>query len=370
MRGEKERQEGMWVHFSVEARMPADDPLRKIKELVDKRLAGMSAAFDGAYSDVGRPSIPPEILLKSLLLQALYSIRSERQLVDQINWNMRYRWFVDLPADAPIWDATTFTKNRERFAMKGLVGIFFDEIVKEAIEKGLVSNEYFTVDGTLIQAHASIKSFKRKDGEGKGPEDDDPKNPTVNFHGEKRGNKTHESTTDPESLLMKKGQGKEAKLSHGASILMENRNGLCVGMRVHSPFPSGEAEAAPKLVAVARKKHGLRVTTLGADAGYDNGPELERLEDMKVLVHVPVNLRPMDPERKGAGARMRAWKRMPTKGYEISQRVRKRVEEIFGWMKTVGGQARTRFIGRWRLEESLLVTGAAYNLIRMARCVT
>jgi len=370
MRGEVDGQADILVVFDIEARIPQDHPLRKIKRQVDARLAELTRRFDLAYSSEGRPSIPPERLLKSLLLQALYSIRSERQLVDQINWNMLFRWFVDLSPDDRVWDATTFTKNRDRFAERGLVQEFFDGVVREAVRAGLASSDHFTVDGTLIQAYASMKSFKRKDGKGNPPMDDDPGNPTVNFRKEKRKNDTHRSTTDPEARLMKKGPGKESKLSHGASVLMENRSGLCVGMAVHSPFPSGEAKAAAKLVERARKKLGLQVKTLGADAGYDNGPELEELEGMKVVVHVPVSGKPKDMERPGAEARERAWKRMKTKGYETSMRIRKRVEEVFGWMKTVGGQGRTRFVGRWRLRESLLMTGAAYNLVRMVRCVT
>jgi len=370
MRGQVERQADILVVFDIEARIPQDHPLRKIKSLVDARLAELTRQFDHAYSTEGRPSIPPECLLKALLLQSLYSIRSERQMVDQINWNMLFRWFVGLSPDDPVWDATTFTKNRDRFADRGLVQAFFDGVVREAVRQDLASSDHFTVDGTLIQSYASMKSFKRKDGGSKPPVDGDPGNPTMDFRGEKRSNRTHRSTTDPEARLMRKAIGKESKLTHGASVLMENRNGLCVGMAVHSPFPSGEAKAAPKLVKRARKELGMAVETLGADAGYDNGPELEKLAEMDVVVHVPVSGKPKDKDRPGAGAREVAWRRMETKGYETSMRIRKRVEEVFGWMKTIGNQARTRFVGRWRLKESLLMTGAAYNLIRMAKCVT
>jgi transposase len=369
MRGENDKQASMFVAFNVDERVHMNHPLRKIKALVDARLEEMNPQFDEAYNKYGRPSIPPESLLKAMLLQALYSIRSERQLVEQIDWNVLYRWFVDMAPDAPVWDATTFTKNRERFEEHGLVQVFFDGVVKEAIRKGLASSDHFSVDGTLVQAHASIKSFKRKDGGGKPPTDGDRGNPTVDFRGEKRGNKTHESKTDPEAKLMRKAFGKEAKLSHGVSILMENRHGLCVGVAVHTPFPSGEAEAAPELVKEARRKHGFRVKTLGADAGYDSGPGLKRLGKLGVVMHVPVD-RPKDAGRIGAKARLKAYRRMDSKGYEISMRIRKRIEEVFGWAKTVGGQARTRFVGRWRLRLSFLVTASAYNLLRMARCVT
>jgi len=253
MRGQRNDQTSMLVVFNVEERIPQDHPLRKIKVQMDTRLKDLSPKFEKAYSSEGRPSIPPESLLKALLLQVLYSICSERQLVEQINWNVLFRWFVDLEPDDPVWDATTFTKNRNRFAQEGLVQAFFDGIVKEASQQGLVSGDHFTVDNTLIEAYASMKSFKPRDGSGRPPDDDDPGNPTVNFRGEKRGNKTHVSTSDPESMLMRKAKGKEAKLSHGTSVLMENRHGLCVAVEVHEPTPSASVRTAPKLLSKTRK---------------------------------------------------------------------------------------------------------------------
>jgi transposase len=354
MRGQVDKQEPLWVHFSVEAKIPADHPLRRVKAMVDGRLAALSGQFTKAYPAMGRPSIPPEQLLQALLLQAFYSIRSERQLVEQLNWNLLFRWFVDLPADAPVWDATGFTHNRERFAEHGLVRAFFNGVVQEALAKGLASSDHFSVDGTLIQAWASLKSLTPKDGP-PSSRDGDPGNPSVEFHGQRRTNATHVSTTDPEAKLARRGKGKEAKLSHGASVLMENRNGLCVGVAVHDPFLHSERAAAPELVREAKRRLGLTVETVGADAGYAHGEaHFVALDRLGVEPHVaglpPTNAR----ERKD-------WK--------VSQKIRKRIEEGFGWMKTIGGQARTKFRGRWRLKESLLVTAAAYNLVRMATCL-
>lgn len=369
MRGQVDKQEPMWVHFSVEARIPADEPLRKIKGLVDARLAALSPQFERAYGTIGRPSIPPEQILKALLLRVLYSIRSERALVHQLNWNLLFRWFVDLAPDAPAWDATTFTKNRERFEAHGLVRAFFDGVVDEARAQGLVSEEHFSVDGTLIQAYASMKSFQKKDGSRRPPSDDDPSNPTVNFRGEKRSNDTHASTTDPEARLAKKGDGKEAKLCHGASVLMENRTGLCVDATVHDP--AEEARMAGPLVRATRTRLTLEDgVTVGGDKGYAGGPALTALEAAGAVPHVPIDTRPADPTRDGADARLRAYRRKHTKGYASSQWIRKRVEEIFGWAKTVGGQDRTRFRGRWRVAWSFLLTMTGYNLLRIAKCMS
>lgn len=364
MRGQVDRQQPMWVHFSVEARIPTDEPLRKIKALVEARLVALSPQFEAAYGTIGRPSIPPEQLLKALLLRVLYSIRSERALVHQLNWNLLYRWFVDLAPDAPAWDATTFTKNRERFEDHGLVRAFFDGVVEEARTRGLVSEEHFTVDGTLIQAYASLKSFKPKNGRRHPPSDGDPGNPTVNFRGEKRSNATHASTTDPEARLARKGDGKEAKLCHGASVLMENRTGLCVDASVHDP--AEESRQAGPLVQATRDRLDLdEDVTVGADKGYAGGPALTALEAAGAVPHVPIDVKPADLTRDGADARLRAFKRQRTKGYATSQIIRKRVEEVFGWAKTVGGQDRTRFRGRWRVAWAFLITMTGYNVLRI-----
>jgi len=366
MRGREDRQSGMLVVFNIEAEIPVDHPLRRIRALVDERLAALSTRFTEAYPDLGRPSIPPEALLKALLIRTLFSIRSERQLVEQLRWNFLFRWFVGLAPDAAVWDATTFTKNRERFEAHGLVQAFFDGVVKEAVAQGLASTDHFTVDGTLIQAYASLKSFKPKDGSGRGPTDDDPKNPTVNFRGEKRSNATHASTTDPEARLARKGDGKEAKLCHGASILMENRTGLCVAVSIHEP--AEEARAAGPLVSQARQRMGFTGSvTVGADKGYNGGPALMALERAKAVPHVPMDEPPADLARHGAHARNRAYRRQATKGHGISMWIRKRVEEAFGWGKTIGGMERTRYRSRWRVGLQVLVTMTAYNLVRMSK---
>jgi len=367
MRGESEKQRSLLVYLNVDERIPGDHPLRKIKAQADAGLAALSPRFEAAYTDFGRPSIPPEQLLKALLLQALYSIRSERQLVEQLNWNVLYRWFVDLAADAPIWNATTFTKNRDRFAEHGLIQAFFDGVVKQAMAQGLVSKDHFSVDATLIQSLASLKSLERRDGNPPKRDDDDPGNPSVNFRGEKRVNDTHVSKTDPDAKLMRKGDGRETKLYHGASALMENRHGLCVALAVHAPFPTAEREAVPVMVRHVRKGLGLRVKTTGADAGYADGKSLTAWEQMGITPYVAKVKPPKDFSVPGADARARAVRRERTRGYSISQRIRKRIEEIFGWAKTTGGLARTRFRGRWRLALQVLVVGAAYNLVRMAK---
>ncbi len=367
MRGTPDRQRSMLVVLDVESQVPGDHPLRRIKALVDEGLARLSPRFEAAYTDFGRPSIPPEHLLKALLIQTMYSIRSERQLVDQLNWNLLFRWFCDLKPDDAIWDATTFTKNRDRFAEHGLVQAFFDGVVKQALEAGLISSDHFTVDATLIQALASLKSLTPRQGPPPKRDDDDPGNPSINFRGEKRINDTHVSETDPEAKLMRKGKGRETKLCHGASVLMENRHGLCVAVAVHEPFPSAEKRAVPAMIRQARKRFGLTIKTTGADAGYADGKVLREWERMGIVPHVAKVQRPKQRTTPEEKARARAVNRQRTAGYAVSQRIRKRIEEVFGWGKTIGGLARTRFVGRWRLGLQMLMVGAAYNLIRMAK---
>ena len=368
MRGQKNEQTSMLVAYNIEEQIPQDHPIRKIRAQVDERLKEMSTKFEEAYASHGRPGIPPETLLKALLLQVLYSIRSERQLVDQINWNMLYRWFVGLLPDDQVWNATTFTKNRDRFAEWGLVQAFFNGVVKEAFRRGLVSSDHFSADNTLVEAYASLKSFKPKDGSGKPPEGGSPGNPTVDFHGEKRSNRTHQSTTDPESMLMRKSNGKEAKLSHGASVLMENRTGLCVAVDVHAPSPKESVKIVPKLVSRARKLLDLKGRiTVGADKEHNGGPALKALENAKVMPHVPTQA-PKNLWKPGGYARLRAYRRAKTKGYAISPRVRKRIEEIFGWCKTVGQLRKTSLRLRWRVRLQALLAGAAWNLVRMSKC--
>ncbi len=371
MRGDRPTSQPMFYYFDLEQRIRRDHPLRPIKARVDGALREMSRALKAAYSSLGRPSIPPEQLLKALMLQALFSIRSERQLVEQIEVNLLFRWFLDLPVDVPAWDATTFTKNRERFEQHGLIQRFFSGVVQQAIAEGLVSEEHFTVDGTLIQSWASLKSLRpRAAGDrpvSAGAADADPGNPTVNFHGAQRTNATHRSVTDPEARLARKGRGKPALLSHAGHVLMENRHGLCIGVVVTEANGYAEREAVAPLLKQARAE-GLKPQTLGLDKGYRAGPFLERLETRHhVIPHVSMPDGPVRGEEPAAEARRRARRRMRQVGWALSQRVRKRIEEIFGWGKTVGGLARAHHVGRWKIAQLATLVFATYNLIRMAR---
>jgi hypothetical protein len=311
------------------------------------------------------------MLLKALLLQALYSIRSERQLVEQIRMNMLYRWFLDLSLDAPVWDATTFTKNRERFERHGLIRKFFDRVVEGAYLEQLASEEHFSVDGTLIESYASMKSF-RPLGAGEervsdAGEDDDPGNPTVNFRGERRSNATHRSLTDPEARLARKARRQASKLAHAAHVLMENRHGLVVDVSVSEANGVSEREEALAMVRRARQQHGVVVSTLGADKGYDAGAFLHALEGEEVVPLIPIRAGAIKSQSPEADARRRARRRQRTKRYQVAQRARKRVEEIFGWGKTIGGLRRSRHVGRWKIGQQALIVAAAYNLLRMAR---
>jgi transposase len=373
MRGQVSPQQPLWYAIDIESLIEADHPLRAVKRRADQVLSAMDGEFRRAYSKLGRPSIPPEMLLKALLLQALYSIRSERRLVEEIRVNLLYRWFLDLSLDAPVWDATSFTTNRERFEKHGLIRSFFDRVVEGAYLEKLASGDHFTVDGTLIESYGSMKSFRRKDG---GPEkvsdgsdDGDPGNPTVNFRGEKRTNATHQSITDPEARLYRKAAGQPSRLCHTAHALMENRNGLLVDISVAPANGYAEREEALRMVRRTRVRQQVKVSTLGADAGYDAGPFLHTLEkEEQVVPNVPTRKGEIVGTDEAAEARRRARQRQQScEGYRVSQRIRKRVEEIFGWAKTVGGMRRARHVGRWKIGQQALLVGAAYNLLRLAR---
>lgn len=360
MRGTHERQETMLSIISPEQRVPKDHPLRRIKAMADKELHRLSPAFNKMYSSTGRPSIPPERILKSMLLIALYSIRSERQFCEQLDYNLLFRWFLDMNTIEDAFDATVFTKNRERLMKHEIGSIFFDAIVKQARSSELMSDDHFTVDGTLIDAWASLKSFRPKDETPPNrPPDGDIGNPTVDFHGEKRSNETHQSTTDPESLLMRKGKGKEAKLSYGAHALMENRNGLLVDIQVTPANGSSEREACEDMLKRQARK-GIKPKTLGADKGYDTKDFVANLRNRHITPHIAANTK-----RKGGSAI--DGRTTCHAGYAVSQRIRKRVEEIFGWMKAIGGLRKTRYKGRDRTQLAVWFVGAAYNLLRMAR---
>lgn len=371
MRGRVDHQGTVFHVFHVEDLIPAGHPLRAVKVRVDVVLASMSTRFSRAYHRTGRPSIPPERLIKALLLQALYSIRSETQLCEQISYNLLFRWFLDMQPSESTWTPEVFSMNRRRFDKHGFVRDFFDRVVREALLEDLASPDHFSVDGTLIQSFASIKSLRPRGSADQrvrdGSDDDDPGNPTVNFRKEKRTNATHRSIVDPQARLARKGSGKPALLSHSAHVLMENRNGLCLDVRVDAADGRAERRAARRMLNRTLSRHRLLPKTLGADAGYRAGAFLLSLEEDGTTPHVPIS----DPRIRGrsekAEARRRAVRRMRTKGYAVSQRIRKRVEEIIGWCKKVGGLARARFVGRWKIKQQAEITAAAYNLLRLAK---
>jgi transposase len=343
---------------SPERRVAADHPLRRIKQMADEILRGMSSTFDSMYSRVGRPSIPPERLLKAQVLMALYTVRSDRQFCEQLDYNLLFRWFLDMSADEPTFDASSFSRNRERLLEHDVAGQFFAAVVDQARAAHLMSHDHFTVDGTLIEAWASLKSFKRKNESSDRDEPpDDPGNPTVNFHGEKRSNETHASTTDGEARLARK-KGKESKLAYSAHALMENRNGLIVDFRVDQADGFAERRNALEMLYdnVAKDQR----VTVGADKGYDTAGFVHDCRALNVTPHVAQT---SDPRRRSAIDD----RTTRHSGYLVSQRKRKLVEEIFGWMKTVGNFRRTRFKGRWRTQMAALFVAATYNLLRICR---
>jgi transposase len=355
MRGDDLQQPAMFSYVSPEQRVPADHPLRPIRQMVDEVLKSLSRCFDRRYSHIGRPSIPPEKLLRALLLQVLYTVRSERLLLEQLDYNLLFRWFVGLNMDDPIWDATVFSKNRERLLKGEVAQAFFEQVLKLAQQRELLSDEHFTVDGTLIEAWAGQKSFQKKQGSTT-PPSDDPGNPTVDFHGEKRSNQTHQSTTDPEARLYRKGPGKEAKLSYQGQVMMENRHGLVTQTRLTQATGIAEREAAVDMAKQIPARDRRRVT-LGADKAYDTQDFVARLRELKVTPHVTQNQKNRSSAIDGRTTRY--------PGYGISQRKRQRVEEIFGWIKTVGLMRQTRHRGLERVGWMFTFTAAVYNLVRI-----
>jgi len=365
MRGIQDKQNALFSYVSQEDRIGQDHPLRKIRELVDPMLEGMSRQFDKIYADCGRPSIPPEQLLRALLVQIFYSIRSERLLMEELNYNLLFRWFVGLSMDDEVWDHSVFTKNRDRLLDGDIAKAFLNEVLSLARKRQLLSDEHFTVDGTLVEAWAGQKSFKKK-GKGSSPQsssktDDDPGNPTVDFHGEKRTNDTHESTTDPEARLYRKGLGKEAKLSFMGHVVMDNRHGLGVSARYTKATGTAERDTAKEMLGEdihprKRKKDRPRIT-VGADKAFDTQDFVSSLQEMNVTPHVAQN-----NTRKTSAIDKRTT-RHP--GYGISQWKRKLVEEIFGWVKTIGLMRKTRHKGVKRGGWMFTLTVAAYDLIRI-----
>jgi transposase len=368
MRGRSTSQETMFVMFNVEASIPDNHPLRAIKIRCDSILKDMSRDFSGAYSHTGRPGIPPEQLLKAMVLQSLYSIKSDIQLMQAIQYNLLYRWFLDIPGDKDAWTPEVFCVNRERFSEHGLVRKFFDRVVSDAITEKLISSDHFTADGTLIRSWASLKSLRPKDALDQPQHDDDDKgNPDVNFHGQKRSNQTHASYTDPEAMLARKGNGKEAHLCHSGHILMENRHGLCIDVGMDAADGKAERRNVLKMLKRVFMRHKIQPGTIGLDAGYDDGKFIFTLERQAIRPHVALKSPNIVAQDDAGQARRRALKRSRTKGYKISQRIRKRVEEIIGWLKITGGLARARLVGRWKNQMQILITASAYNLLRITK---
>ncbi len=349
MRGDDQQTGHLFSYVSPEKRVPSDHPLRPIREMTDAALKRLSSRFEALYSHTGRPSVPPEKLLRALVLQILYSVRSERLLMEQLEYNLLFRWFVGLSIDDPVWTPTVFTKNRERLLAGDVAAAFFRDVLAQARAARLLSDDHFTVDGTLLEACASLKSFRRQ-GE-RLPPPDDPGNPTVNFHGERRSNTTHGSTTDPDSRLARKANGHEAKLAYVGSVLMENRHGLVV--HATAVIATGIAERDTAIAQVRALPAGRK--TIGGDKGFDQRPFVDAVRACDGTPHVA--------RKTSCGAIDARTTRHP--GYAVSQRVRKRVEEIFGWMKTVGQLRKLRHRGVKRVNWIFLFTAAAYNLVRM-----
>jgi transposase len=356
MRGDDRQTGWMFSYVSPEERVPPDHPLRAIRRMTDAIFARLSARFDRLYSHIGRPSIPPEKLLRALLLQGLYTVRSEALLMEQLQYNLLFRWFVGLSMDDPVWDATVFSKNRDRLLDGAIASAFFAEVLAEAKAAGLVSDEHFTVDGTLLEAWASQKSFRRRDTPRDPP--DDPGNPTVNFRGEPRKNDTHQSTTDPDARLYKKATGAEAKLAYLGHLLMENRNGLIVDARVTAATGTAERDAA--LTMLGDLPDG-RCITVGGDANYDTRDFVRHTREMGVTPQVTQY---PETDRRGSAIDARTTRHS---GYEISQRKRKLVEQAFGWMKTVGLLRKLHHRGGPLVDWIFTFHAAAYNLVRLRR---
>jgi transposase len=354
MRGKDEQQLDVFSYISPEQRVPQDHPLRPLRVMTDEALQQLRPLFNRLYAKTGRPSIAPEKLLRALLLQALYSVRSERMLMEQLDYNLLFRWFVGLNMDDGIWDVTVFTKNRERLLDGDIAEAFFQAVLQQARERSLLSDEHFTVDGTLLEAWASVKSYQRKDGKNAVPPDD-PGNPTVDFHGEKRCNETHASKTDPDAKMARKGKGKEAKLSYNGNLLVENRNGLIVNTEVFEANGTAERDAA---LVMLEQIPGTKQVTVGGDKAYDTADFVAECRNLKVTPHVAQNL-----ERPGGSAiDARTTQHV---GYAISQRKRKRIEECFGWLKTIALLRKVRHRGLFKVEWNFTFAAAAYNLIRM-----
>jgi transposase len=363
MRGKPQAQPEFLTTINLHQRVPKDHPLRGIKQRADQILAKLSPLFDELYAAEGRPSIPPEQLLKSRILMALYSVRSERLFCEQLAYNLLWLWFLDRELDEGSFDPTVFTHNYKRVLSADAAKLFFVEVYELSRAEGWTSDQHFTTDGTLVEAWASLKSFVRKDGADEkkiaAAKHDDPGNPSVNFRGEQRRNDTHQSTTDPESVLYRKAAGKESKLCFGTQVLMENRHGLCAAITVHNPMAQDEPTVALAQVDEHRELHAAKITTLGGDKAYHQKNFVAGCRERQVSPHAACKERVHVPGLDG--------RTTSRAGYRTSQRIRKRVEEIFGWMKTVGGLRRSRYRGVERTQAWAYFVAGTYNLLRIAR---
>ncbi|HSD93526.1 MAG TPA: IS5 family transposase [Methyloceanibacter sp.] len=361
MRGSDERSGALFSYVDVEARVPAGHPLRRIRELVNGALTRLDGKFAALYSADGRPSVPPERLIRASLLQLFYSIRSERQLMERLDFDLLFRWFVGLGIDDAVWDHSVFSKNRDRLLTTETAQDFLAALLADPKVKRLLSHEHFSVDGTLLKAWASMKSFRPKDGGGQPPEDG--RNGERDFRGEKRSNETHESTTDPEARLYRKGNGQESKLCYMGHALMENRNGLAIGGVVTQATGTAEREAALELID--RHRSGQRRITLGGDKGFDVADFIGELRARNVTPHIAI-----DGHVRVSGApRKTAVDKRITRhpGYAVSQVIRKRIEEIFGWSKSIGGLAQVKLRGLVKVNAAFTFGLAAYNLVRLPK---
>jgi transposase len=347
----------MFSYLSPEQRVRKDHPLRAVRAMTDEILERMSPLFDAMYAEGGRPSIPPEKLLRAQLLQMLYSVRSERLLMEEIDYSILYRWFVGLNLDEQVWDATTFTKNRDRLLEASVAKEFLSQVVERARGAGLISDEHFTVDGTLLEAWASLKSFQAKDKPN--TSSDHPSNPTADFHGEKRSNETHKSKTDPDALLARKGKGKEAKLSYNGNLLVENRNGLIVNAELLQANGRAERDAA---LLMLEQVPGDGCITVGGDKGFDTAEFVDQCRHMNVTPHVAQNT-----ERPGGSAIDARTTRHA--GYDVSQKRRKRIEECFGWVKDIALLRKLKHRGLFKVAWIFTFAAAAYNLVRMRKLI-
>lgn len=358
MRGGDNRTGELFSYVDLEARVRRDHPLRAIRRIVNEALAALERDFAALYSPIGRPSIPPEKLLRAMLLQAFYSIRSERLLMERLEYDLLFRWFVGIGVDDAAWDHSVFSKNRDRLLEGDIAAKFLNAVLAQPKVKKLLSTDHFSVDGTLIEAWASMKSFKRKDGLDE-PPSGGGRNEEADFHGQKRSNETHASTTDRDARLFRKGKGKEAKLSFMGHGLMENRHGLLVDACL--TLADGHAERVAALHMIEPRAERPQVITLGADKAYDAEDFINELRSMKVTPHVAQNTN----GRRSAIDRRTTWH----VGYVVSQRIRKRIEEAFGWIKVIAGQEKTKFRGRDRVGWAFTFAAAAYNLVRLPKLI-